>query len=71
MAIKYIKEKQPKDADWDAINKREFYCKAVNSILMTNPNTPIDEVLEKAKVIVDKAFELYPDAILEEQELPL
>lgn len=39
---------------------RELFCKAVNSILMTKTDEDIEKIIEKAKKIVDKAFEFYP-----------
>lgn len=40
-------------------DQREMFGKAVNSIYMTNPKLNLDEILEMAKKITDKAFSLY------------
>ena len=47
--------------DWVQINKREFFCKAVNSIMMNENKEDIADVLITAKIIVDTAFKNYPD----------
>jgi len=47
--------------DWISREKRELFCKAVNSILMTTPETPLEKALTAAKTIVDTAFKNYPD----------
>ena len=47
--------------DWVQINKREFFCKAVNSIMMNENKEDIVDVLKTAKTIVDTAFKNYPD----------
>jgi len=48
-------------AEWAQKEKRELFCKAVNSMLMTTPNTDLNETIKKAKAIVDAAFTHYPD----------
>jgi len=60
-----------KNTDWLSKEKRELFAKAVNSMLMTNPNVGLDECLKKAKVIVDTAFENYPDLSEEPKVVPL
>ncbi len=49
------------NTDWISKEKRELLCKAVNSILMTNPERDVDEALKEGKTIVDFAFTNYPD----------
>lgn len=49
------------ETDWISKEKRELFCKAVNSITMTNDKISIGEVLQMARVIVDTAFKNYPD----------
>lgn len=49
------------ETDWISKEKRELFCKAVNSILMTKPDTPIAQALDISKRIVDTAFTNYPD----------
>ena len=52
-----------KDTDWLSKEKRELFCKAVNSIIMTDIKKldDLDFVLESAQKIVDTAFKTYPD----------
>ena len=57
--------------DWLSKEKRELFSKAVNSYLMKTDNPDIDKVLEIAKQIIDKAFELYPDKNENGEEKPL
>ena len=61
------------NTDWIAKEKRELFCKAVNSMLMTTPEKPLEVALNASKTIVDKAFENYPDnnGDSKTQELPL
>ena len=47
--------------DWISKEKRELFAKAVNSMLMTNPEVKLETALEASKKIVDTAFENYPD----------
>jgi len=51
---------------WLQKEKRELFCKFVNSTLMNNPEINLVTVKDDAKYIVDKAFELYPDGVKEE-----
>lgn len=44
---------------WENKERRELFCKAVNSMLMTTPDKPLEEVLKASKTIVDTAFENY------------
>lgn len=62
---------QKDNTDWRAKEQRELLCKAVNSILMTNPERDVDEALESGKKIVDFAFENYPDKPMEEPRVEL
>jgi len=55
----YNKAQSP--TDWTNKEKRELFCKAVNSMLMTKPDFDGLEVLDRAKTIVDTAFKNYPD----------
>jgi hypothetical protein len=48
------------ETDWIAKEKRELFCKAVNSMLMTTPNKPLGKALSDAKTIIDTAFKNYP-----------
>ncbi len=52
---------QKDNTDWIAKERRELFAKAVNSMLMTSPEMSIKDALEKAKLIVDTAFNNYPD----------
>ena len=61
MAERYIPIKEKKETDWISREKRELFAKAVNSILMTNSGTSLDDALKSAKEIVDTAFLNYPD----------
>jgi len=48
---------------WEAKEKRELFCKTINSILMqcSKDELPnIDPILEIAKKVVDRAFANYP-----------
>jgi len=47
--------------EWAQKEKRELFCKAVNSMLMTNRRMKLDKALDRAKKIVDAAFTHYPD----------
>jgi len=47
--------------DWSRKEKRELFCKAVNSIMMNENKEDIVDVLKTAKTIVDTAFKNYPD----------
>ena len=49
--------------DWSQKDRREYFAKAVNSMLMTDKDKDLDEVLKNAKKIVDTAFEYYPDQL--------
>ena len=40
--------------------KRELFCKAVNSQLMTDPKKPMADVLKDAMLIILTAFTSYP-----------
>jgi len=66
MRTTYIKEKQMTPTDWLQKEKRELFCKAVNSLIMEGKLTPT-EAIDQAKIIVDKAFEFFPDAKPEEE----
>ena len=62
------------DALWNAKEKRELFCKAVNSLLMRLPEgkmPEIEAILETAKKITDKVFENYPPPTSGEEEIPL
>jgi hypothetical protein len=56
---------QANNTDWIAKEKRELFCKSVNTIFMSqDPKTqlkPLADLLKLAQQIVDRAFELYPD----------
>ena len=60
--------------DWISKEKRELFCKAVNSMLMTTPDMDLKDVLERSRIIINTAFENYPDkeeeAKGEDVELP-
>lgn len=58
------------ETDWINKEKRELFCKFVNTVLMTDINKldALDEVLENGEKIVNKAFELYPDEVKETEE---
>jgi len=47
--------------DWAKKEKRELFCKAVNTIMMNENKEDIADVLKTAKIIVDTAFKNYPD----------
>ena len=47
-------------ADLRQQQKRELFCKAVNSMLMTDAKKPLKDALTDAKTIVDTAFKSYP-----------
>ena len=61
------------NTDWISKERRELFCKAVNSMLMTTPDKPLEVALNAAKTIVDTAFKNYPDNNGENktEELPL
>jgi len=52
---------QKDNTDWIAKERRELFAKAVNSMLMTSPEMKVEDALQKAKLIVDTAFNNYPD----------
>ncbi len=62
---------QTKDVDWLSKEKRELFCKAVNSYLMKTDTLDIDKVLDIARKIIDKAFLLFPDKNESGEEKPL
>ena len=47
--------------DWISKEKRELFCKAVNSMLMTNKDVKVIDALSLSQEIVDTAFINYPD----------
>ena len=53
--------KKDNETDWVSKEKRELFCKSINSMIMTDPKKPLEVVLNDAKTIVDTAFENYPD----------
>lgn len=53
--------------DWLSREKRELFCKAVNSMMMTSKSIDAKDLLVIAKMIVDTAFSNYPDRA-EEQD---
>ena len=55
----YNKAQSP--TDWTNKEKRELFCKATNSMLMSTPEAEVVHVLKVAKIIVDTAFTNYPD----------
>ena len=55
----YNKAQSP--TDWTNKEKRELFCKATNSMLMSTPEAEVIHVLKVAKIIVDTAFTNYPD----------
>lgn len=57
--MKYVPEN--KETDWISKEKRELFGKAVNTILMNEKNITLDLAIAQAKIIVDKAFDFYPD----------
>ena len=57
------------EVNWDAKNKREFFCKSANSQII-NGKKEIKEILETAQTIVDKAWELYPAKTNKSVEIP-
>ncbi len=75
--IKYIKtaDNNKEREYWVGREKRELFCKATNTLFMSqDPKTqlkPLDDLLEIAKRIVDRAFENYPDKTNEEEEVEL
>ena len=71
---RYIKTPSPKETDWLAKEARELFCKTVNTLIMGEEKSLIKDIdwefiLLKAKLVVDKAFENYPDKLPEEEEL--
>jgi len=48
---------------WEAKEKRELFCKSVNTMLMRadGDEVKIDIILEMAKMVVDRAFENYQE----------
>lgn len=60
------------ETDWINKEKRELFCKYVNSTIMTDITNveKLDLVLEKAQQVVDKAFELYPDRVEDKEDKP-
>ena len=61
------------NTDWISKEQRELFCKAVNSMIMTDITLlkDLDKVLGSAEKIVDKAFDLYPDKIDDAEVVPL
>lgn len=63
-----------KETDWINKEKRELFCKYVNSTIMTDIKQAeqIEIILNKAQQVVDTAFELYPDrGELDNEERPI
>lgn len=56
------------NTDWIAKEKRELFCKYVNTAIMSKKSKTLNATLKEAKKVVDRAFETYPD-YNEEQEL--
>ena len=52
---------QNNNVDWIGKEKRELFCKSVNTLLMRGEEEFKKEVLDVAKEIVDTAFKNYPD----------
>ena len=55
--------------NWDAKNKREFFCKSANSQII-NGIKDIKDILKTAQIIVDKAWDLYPSENDNKVEIP-
>ena len=51
-----------KETDWISREKRELFCKSVNSLIMTRKDIELEDALADAKSIVDTAFANYPDS---------
>ena len=51
---------QKDNTDWISKEKRDLFCKAINTQIMSGAKE-VDGMLDNAKKIVDKAFEYYPD----------
>jgi len=59
--------------DWLSKEKRELFAKATNSMIMSEhvwEKLAIEDMLEKAKLIVDTAFTNYPDKSQASQQQP-
>jgi len=54
---------QKQETDWINKEKRELFCKFINSVLMTDIEKlgELDYLMERAGQVIDKAFKLYPD----------
>jgi len=55
------------ETDWINKEKRELFCKYVNSTIMTKKEVDLDVLLKEAKKVVDEAFNCYPDRSEEER----
>jgi len=55
--------------NWDAKNKREFFCKSANSQII-NGIKDIKDILKTAQTVVDKAWDLYPSGNDNKVEIP-
>jgi len=63
-----------KETDWKSKEQRDLFCKVVNCYIMkagSEKDPILEKVFEVAKVVVDKAFLLYPDKNDKEEEKPL
>ena len=47
--------------DWSKKEKRELFCKAINTLIMSGKDKDLFKALSLAKQIVDTAFDNYPD----------
>lgn len=57
------------ETDWISKEKRELFCKFVNSTIMSDREKQLDKIIEEAEKTINKAFELYPDT-QETTEIP-
>ena len=49
--------------DWARREKRELFCKAVNTMMMSDITIDIDRALSVAEKIIHTAFKNYPDNV--------
>lgn len=45
--------------DWRNKERREYFSKTVNSMIIQNKDAELEEILKKAEEIVNRAFKLY------------
>lgn len=54
--------------EWAQKEKRELFCKFVNSRMMSKPDSNLRDVIQEASEVVGRAFENYPDKAEESKE---